>query len=591
MNDTPPPDVTDGAPAGTSVDWEDDVSTEDLAQVREIFVSLGKAIRAHQLYDENNPVYQRFISGLRKGFSELWQRLEGLSVQVEEDRLLWLGEEVYRSDSRSDSIAFLFYKDGVREVAFEPGIEEEELTRLLDVLQRARNLRPESDDLLTILWDEDLQHFEYHHVDLLAQGVELPVPGEGNDQEELQRVLEEEVQQAAATEEEEEDAEEAGEAASPSSSGPVSTEDFNPTLYSLDPKEMEKLQQEVQEEMDRDLRRAVLAALFDRLEEPDDRERQSEILGIFRTLLPNFLSRGALRPAAAVLHELDSLRKVEGILDEERQEEADGLLVEVSSPEVVEELVRALRDGSIRSDSRSLGTLLQFLRPRALGPLLRAAETEEDTNVQNVLRESVRALAERHRNTVSELLDSDDPVVMAGAARLAGQVGIEGAASRLGRLLQHDAAEVRLAAIDAAVSLRASSAASALEDTLEDREREVRIAAARALGTLSYEPAAARFRELLKGTAIRQADVTEMIAVFESYGDLGDPEAVPLLDKLLNGKGLLGRKESEDIRACAALALGRVGTPEARSALEKAQDQQEPVVRSAVNRALKGGAE
>ena len=85
----------------------------------------------------------------------------------------------------------------------------------------------------------------------------------------------------------------------------MSTEDFNPTLYSLDPKELEKLRQELREEMNRDLRRSVLAALFDRLEEPEHRERQSEILGIFQTLLPNFLSRGGLRPAAAVPHELE----------------------------------------------------------------------------------------------------------------------------------------------------------------------------------------------------------------------------------------------------------------------------------------------
>jgi len=62
---------------------------------------------------------------------------------------------------------------------------------------------------------------------------------------------------------------------------------------------------------------------------------------------------------------------------------------------------------------------------------------------------------------------------------------------------------------------------------------------------------------------------------------------VPLLDGFLNGSGFLGRKESEDVRACAALALGRVGTAEAERALEAAQNQEEPVVRSAVSRALR----
>jgi len=290
---------------GPDVDWEDP-SEEELDEIRQLFNSLSKAVRAHQLYDENNPVYQRFVNGLQDEFGKLWEWLDRLAIQVEEERLLWTDQEVYRSDSRADSLAFLFYKDGVREIVFKPGIENRELTRLLSVIQRARNLRPESDDLLTILWDEDLEFFDYQHVDVLAEGVELPTPGGGADTDVLQRALDEEKPAEEAEEAEEESAAEEG--PGQSTAGQVNTEDFNPTLYSLDPKELSQLRKEVEEEMNRDLRRAVLAALFDRLEEQEDRERQSQILQIFRTLLPNLLSRGALRPAAAVLHELGSIR-------------------------------------------------------------------------------------------------------------------------------------------------------------------------------------------------------------------------------------------------------------------------------------------
>ena len=567
--------------ADVDVDWEDPDESQ-LAEIRQLFNSLSKAVRAHQLYDENNPVYQRFVNGLQTEFEDLWEWLDRLAIQVEEERFLWTDAEVYRSESRSDSLAFLFYKDGVREIVFKPGIEDGELKRLLSVIQRARNLRPESDDLLTILWDEDLEHFDYHYVDVLAEGVELPEPGGGADQESLQQALQEE-----RPGEEEAEAEEGEEAGAAPPSGAVSTEDFNPTLYSLDPTELSQLRKEVEEEMNRDLRRAVLAALFDRLEEPSNRERQTRVLQIFRTLLPNLLSRGALRPAAAVLHELNSLRKVEGILDEPRVEEAEKLLDDVSAPEAIREMVRALRDGSIDPDSRSLGVFLRFLKPEALPTLLWAAETEDDEEIQRVLREAVRSLAEKHRGALIRLLSDDDPLVVAGAARLAGSIGVEKAATRLASLLRHEEPTVRLAAVEAAVSLKASSAASALEAALEDSDREVRIAAARALGALRYTPASAHFRKLLKGKALRKRDVTEMIAFFESYGDLGDPQAVSLLNDLLNGSGFLGRKESEDIRACAALALGRVGTAEAQRALEAAQKQDEPVVRSAVSRALR----
>ena len=144
-----------------------------------------------------------------------------------------------------------------------------------------------------------------------------------------------------------------------------------------------------------------------------------------------------------------------------------------------------------------------------------------------------------------------------------------------------------MAAVEAAVDLKASTAVGALQDALQDPDRDVRIAAARGLGTLQYRPAAAYFRGVIEGRAIRQADISEQIAFFENYGLLQDPGGVKLLDGLLNGRGFLGKKETGEIRACAALGLGRMGTPEAQAALQKAQDEQDPVVRSAVNRALR----
>ncbi len=65
-----------------------------------------------------------------------------------------------------------------------------------------------------------------------------------------------------------------------------------------------------------------------------------------------------------------------------------------------------------------------------------------------------------------------------------------------------------------------------LQDALSDPEREVRIAAARALGNLRYRPAAPDLREAIEGKEIRQADISEQIAFFESYGLIQDPEGI-----------------------------------------------------------------
>ncbi|HEX6615964.1 MAG TPA: HEAT repeat domain-containing protein, partial [Gemmatimonadales bacterium] len=56
---------------------------------------------------------------------------------------------------------------------------------------------------------------------------------------------------------------------------------------------------------------------------------------------------------------------------------------------------------------------------------------------------------------------------------------------------------------------------------------------------------------------------------------------------LLNARGLLRLKQSPETRACAAIALGKMRTAEAREALQRAADDKDLVVRNAVSRALR----
>jgi HEAT repeat protein len=554
-----------------------DLAHAPVAPVRHLLVTLGKALRAYQLYDENNPVRHRFIQTLRQAFLTLWTDAERLTVLVEEDRILLGGESVYRSEDRNDSLAFLFYKDGIREITFLPGLETEELERFLSVLQKARRLTPEGDDLLTVLWDEELQYFQYQYVDLLAEGVHVPDPGEGAEEELLQQVLEGEL----AVEEEEEEEEEGEQPQT------VRQDEFNPTLYALDAHEMEQIRSELHKETYRDLRGDVLSALFDRLEEPDRPDRQMEILGILETLLPTFLSRGRLTAGTRLLDELRQLESKPGVFDEPRLARARGILDSISSPEAIDELIQALYEGSIRASPEQLSAFLGFLRAGAIPPLLRAAETVEHKALQTVLRSAVRGIAERNRSAVVRLLTAPDPVVAAGAARLAGDVQIAEAGPALAGLLAHSDPSVRLAAVEAAQSLKASTVAGALAHTLDDPEREVRIAAARALGDLRYEPAAKQLEDAVATARIRDADISEKVALFEAYALVAGEGGVKRLDKILSSKGFLGRREPSEIRAAAALGLGRIPGEVAHAALMKAHKDPDPVVRSAVNRALR----
>jgi HEAT repeat protein len=115
----------------------------------------------------------------------------------------------------------------------------------------------------------------------------------------------------------------------------------------------------------------------------------------------------------------------------------------------------------------------------------------------------------------------------------------------------------------------------------------VRIAAVRFLASRGYRNAAPRVESAVTGGKLKNADLTEKMAFFEAFGSLVGARGLPVLEKMLAAKGLLGRKEDPETRACAAMALGKVRTPEARAILERAAQDKEALVRNAVTRALR----
>ena len=72
-----------------------------------------------------------------------------------------------------------------------------------------------------------------------------------------------------------------------------------------------------------------------------------------------------------------------------------------------------------------------------------------------------------------------------------------------------------------------------------------------------------------------------------AYGALARDAGIPPLERLLNRRSFWGRRASPELRACAARALGIIGTPDALESLRRATRDRDPMVRSAINRAMR----
>ncbi|HEY3258012.1 MAG TPA: hypothetical protein VGJ64_04090, partial [Gemmatimonadaceae bacterium] len=131
-------------------------------------------------------------------------------------------------------------------------------------------------------------------------------------------------------------------------------------------------------------------------------------------------------------------------------------------------------------------------------------------------------------------------------------------------------------------------AMQALERALDDEDSDVRISAVRVLGSRGYAAAVPRIESKLRNRELREGGLAEKMAFFESYGILTGDAGIDFLDGILNSRRFLGKREPSEIRACAAVALGKIGTQPALKALERSANDRDVIVRNAVSRAARG---
>ena len=565
--------MTETRPQLTTKEMERVAAPFEKERVVELLRLFGKAARAHQLYLPNNPIYKTAHDALRAGFAPIWQDADELILAFTESEVKWEDETVLEEATRgSDSLPWLFFKDGVRELRLLRGFEQEELDRLLGILQRVRKASPDEDDLLTMLWQGDFNLLRYRFVDL---SVEATVPLE----EGRERLAESHDAPEEALPESTTDL---------SKNSVVNMSDFDATLYFLDEKEIDYIHSELDLEYKRDLRQNLTSVLLDIFEQQVDPAIRTEVAEALDNIMLHALSAGQFETVSHLVREsLVAAQRAPALGEPERLLLAE-LPSRLSAPESLGQLLQSLDESHEAADSADVLHLFEQLKPSALGTMLDWLGSSQNSRLRALLEQASTRLAGQSTAELVRLIGVGSKRVQVEAIRRAGTLQTPAAVAPLGKVLAEGEKELRLAAVQALNEIGSPGALQVLERAVDDTDRDVRVAAVRVLMTRAYRPVLPRLESMVKGKAIREADLTEKMAVFEAYGALCGDAGVAALDGMLNGKSMFGRREDADLRACAAVALGRIKAASATDALRKAANEKDVVVRNAVSRALRG---
>ena len=141
--------------------------------------------------------------------------------------------------------------------------------------------------------------------------------------------------------------------------------------------------------------------------------------------------------------------------------------------------------------------------------------------------------------------------------------------------------------VQALGAIGSPGALAALERALDDSDRGVRLAAIGLVVDKGYRGALRRLEAVVQGKGQHELERAERRQFFEAYAILGGAAVLPQLSDLVEPKGLFRRRESSEVRTCAAYAIARLRVPEARELLERLQADRDLPVRNAAARAVR----
>ncbi len=229
----------------------------------------------------------------------------------------------------------------------------------------------------------------------------------------------------------------------------------------------------------------------------------------------------------------------------------------------------------VKSMCVSLGEVL-------VRPLAETLSGEERPRTRERLTAILIAFGASGRRTVERLKSSTNPAVRRTAIYLLREFGGSEALPELTELLGDNEPQVQREAVRAILNIGTDSAFDILQKALTTGSEQSRDAIVHSISSVRDERAGPLFAYILRTVDHRGPLSSLYLRAIESLGALKDAKAVgPLKESLYRGEWWAPRRTNA-IRTAAAMALARIGTPEAIAALDEAAASGQRGVRAAV---------
>lgn len=553
---------------------------------------MARTFKTCRLYDANNPTVIRFRSELSVALVRLLAEHGPLRLRFSSDDVLCEGVSLYPARSRDDNLALGFFRDGVRGLTFNPGVEAHELESLIDMVMRVTGRDQVEDDLVTLLWEAALPHVDVDYVPSegdvggadaaqIAAGADsgpvLPWPTTGGD--------EGAVEVEAAGGGSDTDGTTAGDPARTGRSddwsageSTVEIEAGFEELESLSSSEIERFRAEYDEERTIPLVAASVAIAQAYLAAGANDDDRVELARFLPRVLRQAVTHGQWLEARETLRLLRTCGSAEWSLDTFAQE----LLQPISIAGVIERL-----------DQQEGPAVVHFtLLARELGDpgvdwLNLVLADSQDRKNRRMLAEAIANLCRENPERLAPWISDPRWYVVRNVVHILGWIGGPRTVTLLQAALRHPDPRVKQEVVAALASIDPKLARPLLVRLLDGADTRLFCAVLHQLSSVRDAVLAKKLLGYIQDPVFDTRPTDEKHAIYSALSGVGGDEIVPDLEAELH-KGNWFARNQEVHRQAVARTLARIGTPLARAAVGRGLQSKRGPVRKACEDAAGG---
>jgi len=538
--------------------FEEKAIEEKVKSTRALVQTFLQTLKGFRLYEANHPILSKFLERVRKDFNQYFDEFDSFSLQVAEHRLYYRGKVVYENQDVKESLAFVFFKDGIRELQFSKGLEFKEIVDFLNVVRKSDFLNRMEDDLVTLLWEKDFSHITFTTVDEFLEGSGIFVPATEEDllkRSEYKGSREEWLQEKA----------DDGQLESSHASGTEGLEQvINPApgqslvqACQLTPDEREAILREAQQEQQPEYILVLINNLIEiLLHLGEDADAYENMISYFDRVIEYLLEQKEVGKAVALLKSFNDT--MESMVLKDKQIFAIRRILEKSSSSHHIELLGKTMKGNGEVHSEPILQYLRFLTKQAIEPLCLLLGELESGKWRKVICDQVAELSREEIQPLSKFLSDRNPFLVCHILYILGKIGDPSTVKYLGNLVTHEDLKVREETLQV-LNKFGEKGKDLIQKFLRDSVAGIRAKAALLLARNARAEAVKPLTEIILSEDFCKRDYEEKASFFRALGETGSKEVIPTLKKIAKERRWFQRAKWEEMRQCANNTLKMMG--------------------------------